>query len=124
MRDKVKQQERHRIYYKENRAKLLKDASENRQVYKKEALLIYGNGKIACVECGFSDIRALTIDHIDGGGSHHFKKIGYSKLYRWLKQQGYPSGYQTLCMNCQYLKREKNKEYGKTVKKENIECLK
>ncbi|KKL06542.1 hypothetical protein LCGC14_2595010, partial [marine sediment metagenome] len=32
-------------------------------------LRYYGRGKLACVHCGFEDIRALTLDHINGGGS-------------------------------------------------------
>jgi len=28
-----------------------------------------------------------------------------SRFYYWLRRQGYPEGYQTLCMNCQWIKR-------------------
>jgi len=61
--------------------------------------------------CGFADIRALSIDHIDGGGNKHRRFLGFGlfgagqKFYSWLKKEGYPEGYQTLCMNCQWIKR-------------------
>ena len=75
-----------------------------------EALTHYGKGKLACVRCGYTDVRALSIDHIDGRGHEHRKLIkGY--IGRWLKKNNYPEGYQTLCMNCQWIKKHENKEY-------------
>lgn len=84
----------------------------NKEVEKKFELKIkvlthYGNGKCTCVICGFDDLRALSIDHIDGGGGEHRRKMGYSTIYRWLVVNDYPEGYQTLCMNCQFIKRYK-----------------
>lgn len=74
----------------------------------------YGNGKLACVRCGYSDVRALTIDHIWGGGRNHAKEIGSGgSLYGWLKKNNFPNGFQTLCANCQLLKREENNENRK-----------
>lgn len=71
-----------------------------------EVLTHYGNGKLACVKCGEDSIFCLTLDHIEGGGNKHKKRIGGAvKLYPLLKRQGYPKGYQTLCMNCQWKKR-------------------
>ena len=43
-----------------------KTHNEYHQRVRRIALLHYGEGKIACVRCGFSDIRALSIDHING----------------------------------------------------------
>jgi hypothetical protein len=85
-----------------------------RQSYKVDVLTHYGDGKLACVKCGFSDIRALSIDHINGGGNKHKKENGIkSNIYVWLKKNGYPKGFQTLCMSCQWEKRENNKELEK-----------
>lgn len=73
---------------------------------KSDAINVYSNGTLRC-ECGFSDIRALTIDHIDGGGrSHRIKTAGSGghNFYRWLKTHNYPSGYGVLCANCQMKK--------------------
>lgn len=85
-----------------------------RQKLKREVLTHYGNGKLACVHCGFDDIRALTVDHIDGGGSKHKCTLGRwgTSFLRWLRMEGFPLGYQTLCMNCQFIKIREASEYG------------
>lgn len=66
----------------------------------------YGKGRCACVGCGESRLACLTIDHIHGWGNQHRKKskrYGYS-FYAWLRRNNYPKDYQTLCMNCQFVK--------------------
>ncbi len=78
---------------------------------KTEVLTHYSSGPLACVKCGFSDMRALTIDHIHGGGNKH-RVLLNRNIYVWLRQNNYPAGYQTLCMNCQLVKRMENKEHG------------
>lgn len=102
-----------RQYYKENRDRIRLRGIKRRLQIKLAALTYYSNGKLSCVTCGFKDVRALTIDHIVGGGNQHRKevkpKLGWS-FYNWLKKQGYPTGYQTLCMNCQFIKRVTNRE--------------
>ncbi len=57
----------------------------------------------------FTDIDCLTIDHINNDGAKHRKEIGQSKIYIWLKTHKYPTGYQVLCMNCQFKKERKRK---------------
>lgn len=79
------------------------------QEIREKVLTYYGNGKLACVKCSFDDTRALSIDHIEGGGVQHKKLIGQT-IYYWLRARSYPKGYQTLCMNCQFIKREENHE--------------
>tara|TARA_Y100000310_G_scaffold309125_1_gene352923 strand:+ start:373 stop:915 length:543 start_codon:yes stop_codon:yes gene_type:complete len=74
---------------------------------KVKVLEYYGDGKCACVKCGYDDIRALSIDHIDGGGNDHRRKERIGNLYHWLWKNEYPDGFQTLCMNCQFIKRYK-----------------
>ncbi len=69
----------------------------------------YSNGTMKCARCGFDDIRALSIDHINGGGAPHRRKTG-NDVYGWLKRNGFPEGYQVLCMNCQLIKRQVNRE--------------
>lgn len=63
-----------------------------------------------CHKCGFSDIRALSLDMIKGGHRASGLPFGGTKLYRLLRKQDYPDGWQVLCMNCQYIKREENQE--------------
>lgn len=56
-----------------------------------------------CVRCGFDDIRALQIDHINGGGSQAVKRSGHSHYYAVAR--GETSGFQLLCANCNWIKR-------------------
>ena len=65
---------------------------------KEEVFNHYGN-KCAC--CGESNPAFLTIDHIDGGGTQHRKKIK-EKITVWLYKNNFPTGYQTLCFNCNW----------------------
>lgn len=77
---------------------------------KQNAMLPYcENGLICCKKCGYTDIRALSIDHINGGGNQQNNKIK-NNIYKWLKDNNYPKGFQVLCMNCQWVKRSENKE--------------
>ena len=81
--------------------KIVKDA------IKVEVLTHYGNGRLECVQCGFNDARGLCIDHINGGGRKHFAEIHRygNSFYKWLKDNNYPTGFQTLCCNCNMIKR-------------------
>lgn len=85
---------------------------------KVEVLTHYGKGKCACVQCGENRLPALTIDHINGGGYAQRLETGRKGTYfhQWLRKQGYPEGYQTLCMSCQFVKRDMEKEYGGFIK--------
>jgi len=108
----LKDKEKRRIYNREyhcvNKEKRNARKRERERILKLDVLTHYGNGKCACVVCGFQDIRALSIDHIAGGGNKFRrqanKKGGYN-FYKWLIDHSLPPGYQTLCMNCQWIKR-------------------
>lgn len=69
-----------------------------------------------CVVCGFDDIRALQIDHVNGNGNAERIAIGGTvrfsgwNFYQYLKKSGYPDGYQTLCANHNMIKYEESKE--------------
>jgi len=70
-----------------------------------------------CVKCGFSDIRALQIDHVHGGGqaelkAHRANMSGYYLLCLQGKAKG---KYQLLCANCNWIKRSENNELGSRV---------
>ena len=74
---------------------------------KMEVLSHYSEGRFTCVRCGFNDLRALSIDHINGGGNKHRKEEGYgSNFYGWLIKNKFPDGFRTLCMNCQWITRQ------------------
>lgn len=60
---------------------------------------------MVCALCGFSDMRALTIDHENQMGSNHKslngRRLTGEKLYRWLISNKFPPGFRTLCCNHQ-----------------------
>lgn len=72
--------------------------NEHGWTLRKEVLNAMG-GK--CVCCGADRLEFLSVDHINNDGSNHRKEIGGAKaIYRWLKKNNYPEGFQVLCMNC------------------------
>jgi hypothetical protein len=98
----------HRNYYKENRTKIQTSMKRRRIRIRIEVLTYYGNGKCACVICNEQRLPCLSIDHVLNNGYAHRKELGVSKVTHfceWLKQSRFPVGYQTLCMNCQWIKR-------------------
>jgi hypothetical protein len=65
----------------------------------------YGGCKCAC--CGVTDPEFLSLDHVNLDGGAHRREVspgrkdwGGHHLFRLLRRQGYPPGYQVLCMNC------------------------
>lgn len=69
-----------------------------------------------CIKCGFSDIRALQIDHVNGGGVKERKAI--TKMYYVVVQKSIlakENKYQLLCANCNWIKRFENNEVRKAL---------
>ena len=91
--------------------------SKKQRIARKELVLSkYGNGFGGCVECGEKRTACLSIDHILGNGAEHRKTehgIKHFGFYKWLIKNNFPEGYQTLCMNCQWVKRDKYNETRK-----------
>ncbi len=77
---------------------------------KTEVLTYYGkSGKLKCCwrKCHIIDIDCLTIDHVKNDGQKHRKygrRLTGRTLYRFLRLQKYPVGFQTLCANHQIKK--------------------
>lgn len=130
-------QERRRRYYQTHKAEMIEYAKQYNRLHKvvrtehywkyraqlkSEVLTHYGNGKLACVKCGYSsNLEALSIDHMNGNGAEHRRgehTMGGRPFYVWLKNNGFPGGYQTLCMNCQFIKKFEKREYGSINKRE------
>ncbi len=66
------------------------------------ALAHYG---AQCECCGTTHAQHLVIDHMNGGGNTHRRVTGNGTgFYRWLRANGYPEGFQTLCHNCNFAK--------------------
>lgn len=76
---------------------------------KRQKLVDMLGGK--CVRCGFSDIRALQVDHVNGGGIAERRTIGWNGIENKIFS-GDVSGYQLLCANCNQIKKVENKENG------------
>lgn len=92
-----------------NRCKLCNDLKSVKYVLsvKKEVLTHYGkNGGLQCcwTGCDVTDIDMLSLDHMEDDGAEHRKRMGNQggiRMYVRLRQEGYPLGFQTLCMNHQ-----------------------
>lgn len=66
-----------------------------------------------CVRCGFSDFRALQIDHVNGGGLKDIRSFTGPRTYYKLVQKTNIGQYQLLCANCNWIKRYENNENRK-----------
>jgi hypothetical protein len=70
---------------------------------KEQVFAAYGGYKCSC--CGETEPMFLSIDHIDNDGAKERKSGLYAgsgtAFYGWLRKNGFPTGYQVLCMNCQ-----------------------
>jgi hypothetical protein len=75
-------------------------SSRERKARKLTVLTHYSGGSIECNCCGEREIEFLSLDHVKGGGNQHRKQIG--EIYKWAIDNGFPSGFQVLCMNCNW----------------------
>jgi hypothetical protein len=104
---------RARKSYQSNRAERRKKANaymtDKRQRTKDAVFAAYGGYVCAC--CGETQKEFLSLDHINNDGNKHRKGITGKRhfagfhTYSWLAKNGFPSGYQVLCMNCNWGKR-------------------
>lgn len=84
-----------------------------RLYYRRGRLYLYHILGGKCIQCGFSDIRALQLDHINGSGYTEIQSFkGAVSMYRFYinnpdiaKQK-----LQILCANCNWIKRWEKKE--------------
>lgn len=88
-----------------------------RKKTKNECLKYISGGVVCCARCGFTDIRALQIDHIHGGGSKENKKFhttyDFHKYILSLSENVVKNKYQILCANCNWIKVYENKEFSR-----------
>jgi len=108
---------RSKKWQQNHRKQALAHGKKSREKVKREVISHYSQDKSCCQKCGLNDMRALTIDHIEGGGNRHKKEIKKTYIYYWLREHNYPIGYQVLCMSCQFIKRAERREYGIPSKK-------
>lgn len=74
-----------------------REANRRTRLRLRTAILDHYGRTCAC--CGETEVVFLTLDHIDGGGEAH-RKANHGNVYRDVVRRGYPSGFQTLCWNC------------------------
>lgn len=67
-----------------------------------------------CGRCGFCDERALQIDHVQGNGAADNAVHRGCRFYQRVlaDQRG---RYQTLCANCNWIKRHENREFPRRL---------
>ena len=67
-----------------------------------------------CARCGYdADVRALQIDHVNGGGCKERKDFpSRDAYYNYILQSAKDGAYQILCANCNVIKRIEEKEHG------------
>ena len=87
----------------ENKGFIRSQQMAYRREVKMEVMQHYSNGNPKCACCGEDCEYFLTIDHKNGGGNKHRRKLKLpsgNRFYLWLKQNEFPDGYDVLCFNC------------------------
>jgi len=85
---------------------------------KQKALAALGG---VCKRCGFSDSRALQIDHIAGNGYQERKRSLITRYTQIINSVSPASlGYQLLCANCNWIKRVENEEHVRRGSRRNL----
>jgi hypothetical protein len=95
-------------HYRENTKRITERNTKYKHEWRKKVINFLG-GK--CKKCGYNlDIRALQIDHINGGGIKD-RKINGTQISFWRKVlEDNSRKYQLLCANCNCIKRIENHE--------------
>jgi hypothetical protein len=91
-------------YYEANGESLRFKACVVRQQSRRALLQKLGD---KCALCGFSDWRALQIDHVNNNGYQHRRKYncGSNAYYNNILENIDSGEYQLLCANCNWIKR-------------------
>jgi hypothetical protein len=100
-----KNPDKYRNYIKISFEKRKKRIGNRRRELKTEVIQYYSEGRNKCNCCGEKTIDFLTVDHITPLSKT--REGRNSNFYLWLKKNGFPKGYQILCFNCNFAKRDK-----------------
>lgn len=93
-----KNREHNREKYRSD-PELYRERQRQTRIRRRQRVLTHYGGVCEC--CGEDRYEFLSIDHIEGGGTQHRKKVG-SNIDRWLIKEGFPEGYRVLCHNCNF----------------------
>src|SRR5580698_1920034 len=97
---KVCQRKMSKLAYATNRASRLARMSELYAENKAKVLARYGR---ECACCAEDEPLFLTVDHVENDGCLQRRSPGrssHNNIYNWLVRNGFPSGFQILCINC------------------------
>ena len=127
----IKQKVRSKKYYDKNRNLILertrlkvvnningirdRKLNQARERWKRDRAKMFEALGGALCRCGFSDTRALEIDHISGGGKDHRKNLSNSAYRDYVISN--TNDFQVLCSNCHSIKTYEEFEYGKNKTK-------
>lgn len=76
-------------------------ARRSQEALKAQVFAAYGGYLCSC--CGVTERHFLSIDHVANNGAEQKRNRDYTSgtgFYQWLRKNGFPSGYQVLCLNC------------------------
>ncbi len=94
----------HSQKYREGRRDVFNAQQKKSNYIRKNKVLAHysKNNFPECVCCGEkSSLIFLTLDHIEGRKNvTHKRRLGGNDLYTWITKNNFPSGFQTLCHNC------------------------
>jgi len=83
---------------------VIKERERNRKrelKLKIEVFTHYSNGIPKCACCNENIIEFLALDHINNNGAEDRKKgLHGAVMYRYVRKNNYPEGFQVLCHNC------------------------
>jgi hypothetical protein len=93
---------RNRSHYKNNKDLIKAQVRQSQLKTKMEVLSHYSGGAPYCKICNEKDVHFLGLDHLNGGGKAHKRKIGGAGgyVYLWARKNEYPAIFQVLCHNC------------------------
>lgn len=107
----TKKAEWNKAWIEKNRERYNASKYHYRDRLKADIISHYSNGTMSCVKCGFNDLRALCLDHVNNDGAEwrtKYKVSGRSTIgtntYAKIKELGNPEGLQVLCANCNLIK--------------------
>jgi hypothetical protein len=110
-----------REYYQANKPRLRAKEKAYLRLYRKKLKdQIHAALGSKCNACGFSDARAMQIDHINGGGRMERARMDTKSYLVHLNRllvndpQTFFARYQLLCANCNWIKRLQESPEGTT----------
>lgn len=89
-----------RIYRENNKESVRRSKQRCTTRNRLKVLAQYSDGSMKCAQCTVDDFDMLVLDHVNGGGKAHIRKIGGpGGLCVKMIQEGFPPILQVLCAN-------------------------